>query len=35
MLGREAGYTGREVTWDALLKQKQDWQLGFDLKQFS
>jgi predicted dehydrogenase len=35
MLGREAGYTGREVTWDALLKQKQDWQLGLDLKRFS
>ncbi len=35
MLGREAGYSGREVSWDELLGMKQDWPLGIDLKQFS
>lgn len=35
MLGREAAYTGREVTWDELLAMKQVWPLGIDMKQFS
>jgi predicted dehydrogenase len=35
MLGRMAGYTGREVTWDELLQHGEIYQLGMDLKQFA
>ena len=35
MLGRKAGYTGRETTWDELEKDQEAWDLGMDLKQFS
>jgi predicted dehydrogenase len=35
MLGRMAGYQKREVTWDEMLAQKEDWQLGFSLDQFA
>lgn len=35
MLGRHAGYTGREATWDELLKDNEAWELGIDIKQFS
>jgi len=35
MLGRMAGYTQKEVTWDDLLKHGETYQLGFSLQQFS
>ena len=35
MLGRMAGYTGRETTWDELEKDHESWELGIDMKQFS
>ncbi len=35
MLGRKAGYTGRETTWDELEKDHESWELGIDMKQFS
>jgi len=34
MLGRMAGLTGREVTWDELLTQGETYQLGFGMVQF-
>ena len=34
ILGRMAGYQKREVTWDEMLAQKEDWPLGFSLEQF-
>jgi len=33
MLGRMAGYQKHEVSWDQMLAQKEDWQLGFSLEQ--
>lgn len=35
MLGRHAAYSGHEVTWDELMKDHENWELGIDLKQFS
>ena len=35
MLGRMAGLTGREVTWDELLAHGETYQLGFSLDQFA
>lgn len=35
ILGRMAGYQQREITWDEMLAQKEDWQLGFNLDQFA
>lgn len=35
ILGRIAGYQKREVTWDQMLAQKENWQLGFSLEQFA
>ena len=35
ILGRMAGYQKREVTWDEMLAQKEDWQLGFSIEQFA
>ena len=35
MLGRMAGYRKREVSWDEMLSQKEDWPLGFSLEQFA
>jgi myo-inositol 2-dehydrogenase/D-chiro-inositol 1-dehydrogenase len=35
MLGRMAGYQGREVTWDQLLAQGETYKLGMDLQKFS
>ena len=35
ILGRRAAYTGREFTWDEMLKENETWELGIDLKQFS
>jgi predicted dehydrogenase len=31
MLGRQAAYTGREVTWDELLASNEHWDAGIDL----
>lgn len=31
MLGRTAAYTGREVTWDELLRSDEAWDAGIDL----
>jgi len=31
MLGRTAMYTGREVTWDELLRSEESWDAGIDL----
>jgi len=31
MLGRQAAYTGREVTWDELLASDEHWDAGIDL----
>ena len=35
MLGRMAGYTRREVTWDDLLAHGETYKLGMNLEQFS
>jgi myo-inositol 2-dehydrogenase / D-chiro-inositol 1-dehydrogenase len=35
ILGRVAGYQKHEVTWDQMLAQKENWQLGFSLEQFA
>ena len=35
MLGRMAGYHKREVTWDEMLSEKEDWPLGFSVEQFA
>ena len=35
MLGRMAGLTGREVTWEDLLNHGETYQLGMDLRQFA
>jgi predicted dehydrogenase len=35
MLGRMAGYTRREVTWEELLAHGETYQLGFKLDQFA
>ena len=35
MLGRMAGLTGREVTWEDLLAHGETYQLGLDLRQFA
>ena len=35
ILGRMAGYQKREVTWEEMLAQKEDWPLGFSLEQFA
>ena len=34
ILGRRAAYTGREFTWDEMLKESEAWELGMDIKQF-
>jgi predicted dehydrogenase len=31
MLGRQAAYTGREMTWDELLRSNEHWDAGIDL----
>ncbi|HET9318591.1 MAG TPA: Gfo/Idh/MocA family oxidoreductase [Bryobacteraceae bacterium] len=31
MLGRQAAYQGREVTWDELLRSNERWDFGIDL----
>ncbi len=35
MLGRMAGYTGREVTWEELMAKGERYPLGMDLGQFA
>ena len=35
MLGRMAGLTGREVSWDELLKHGETYELGFGMEQFA
>jgi myo-inositol 2-dehydrogenase / D-chiro-inositol 1-dehydrogenase len=35
MLGRMAGYQKREISWDDMLTQKEDWPLGFNVEQFA
>ena len=35
MLGRMAGYTGREVTWEDLLAHGETYALGMDVSRFS
>jgi myo-inositol 2-dehydrogenase / D-chiro-inositol 1-dehydrogenase len=35
ILGRMAGYQKREVTWEQMLAEKEDWPLGFSLEQFA
>jgi len=35
ILGRMAGYTKREVTWEEMLSAEEDWPLGFSLEQFA
>jgi len=35
MLARTAAYTGREVTWDQLLRSDQSYELGIDLNKLA
>ena len=35
MLGRMAGYEGREITWEQLLTHGENYKLGMDLQQFA
>jgi hypothetical protein len=35
MLGREAAYTGKELTWEKLLKSKQVYDPKIDWKPFA
>jgi predicted dehydrogenase len=35
MLGRQAAYTGREVTWEGLLRSNQHWESGIDLRKLA
>jgi len=35
MLGRMAGYTHREVTWEQLIAHGEKFSLGMDVRQFS
>jgi len=35
MLGRTAIYTGREVTWDELVRSEETWDAGIDLDKLS
>ena len=35
ILGRMAGYQKREMTWDEMLSQKEDWPLGLNVEQFA
>jgi hypothetical protein len=35
MLGRMAAYTGKEVTWDELMKSKEVYDPKMDWKQFA
>jgi hypothetical protein len=35
MLGRQAAYTGREVTWEGLLRSNQHGESGIDLRKLA
>jgi hypothetical protein len=35
MLGRTAAYTGREATWDELLRSTETWDAGIDLEKLA
>ena len=35
MLGRQAAYEGRELTWEELLRSKEHWDAGIDLNKLS
>ncbi|HYN02133.1 MAG TPA: hypothetical protein VE359_06795 [Vicinamibacteria bacterium] len=35
ILGRMAAYTGKEVTWDQMMKSKEVWDPKMDWKQFA
>jgi myo-inositol 2-dehydrogenase/D-chiro-inositol 1-dehydrogenase len=35
MLGREAAYSGKRLTWDELLKSKKEYDPGIDISKFS
>lgn len=35
MLGRTAAYTGRETTWDELLRSREAWDAGLDLEKLT
>jgi predicted dehydrogenase len=35
MLGRQAAYLGREVTWEELLRSEERWEPGIDLSKLS
>jgi predicted dehydrogenase len=35
MLGRQAAYSGREVTWDELLRSNEHWDAGIDLNKLA
>lgn len=35
MLGRQAAYTGKPITWEELLSSEEVWDPGIDLKQFA
>jgi len=35
MLGRMAAYTGREVTWDEMLRANESWDAGLELDKLS
>jgi hypothetical protein len=33
MLGRRAAYTGREVTWDELVRSNERWEARIDVEE--
>jgi predicted dehydrogenase len=35
ILGRMAGYQKRELTWEQMLAEKENWQLGLSIEQFA
>jgi len=35
MLGRQAAYTGREVTWEHLMRSNEHWNSGIDLRKLA
>jgi myo-inositol 2-dehydrogenase/D-chiro-inositol 1-dehydrogenase len=35
ILGRRAAYTGREFTWEEMLKERETWELGIDVRRFA
>jgi len=35
MLGRQAAYSGHEITWDELLRSNEHWDAGIDLNKLA